>query len=587
MSDPYAAIAVRADRDPYAAIATPVRPAPQRRQTSQDRAATMAKRRAANTEPEQRAILQGFTMGFQDDMAAKAARLQTMGSNALSRVQGKPIPYTSREAEAAVANAERGAQRNFASQRPVSNALLQLGGGALLPGGGYIRAGAGLGGTVGRAALVGGGYGAAAGAGYAEGGIKNRIGGAVRGGVIGAGAGAALQGGSNALIRQATRARVAPPSNQRRLANENINLTPGQMAGGVAQRAEDAATSVPILGDAIRGARIRGLEDFDRAAINRTLTPINGALAPAANVGREGVDAATGAISQHYDTTLQGVTVMPDAQRGQDLDAIMMTPNLPPQVHQDLRAIVENIRARLAGPIDGRTWKQMDSEIGAMVRAADSASGQAPVARYLRDALQDIRTAHRGALERANPAVMAAVRQGDEATANLARVRQAAQYTGTSAREGVFSPADLNRAVQGMDTSAGNRQFATGQALMQDLTDPAMAVLPQRVPDSGTPFRSLMSMAGLSGGGVAVGANPAAVGGALGGVAAASGLYSRPVIDIMNRIYRASAPGQARQALAELGQLAARDPALTPAYEAAAAELGVLPQRAGDPQATR
>jgi hypothetical protein len=205
--------------------------------------------------------------------------------------------------------------------------------------------------------------------------------------------------------------------------------------------------------------------------------------------------------------------------------------------------------------------------------------------RYARDTLQDVRTALQNNLERVAPEARAGVRAADEATANLARIRQASQYTGTSARGGVFSPADLNRAVQGMDTSAGNRQFARGDALMQDLTDPAMTVLPQTVPDSGTPIRSLFTLGGI--GGAASATNMVTPEGLMvaGGVAAAgSALYSPPVQGLLNAIYRASTPGQAREALGQLGQLAARDPALAPAYEEALRALGApLPASSRQP----
>ncbi|PTN50654.1 hypothetical protein DAI43_15550 [Achromobacter xylosoxidans] len=49
------------------------------------------------------------------------------------------------------------------------------------------------------------------------------------------------------------------------LLDEGVTPTPGQLMGGVARTVEDKAMSVPIVGDAIRAARTRGVEDFNRA----------------------------------------------------------------------------------------------------------------------------------------------------------------------------------------------------------------------------------------------------------------------------------------------------------------------------------
>jgi len=62
----------------------------------------------------------------------------------------------------------------------------------------------------------------------------------------------------------------------------------------------------------------------------------------------------------------------------------------------------------------------------------------------------------------------------------------------------VFTPNDLSNAVRQTDTSVRKGRYARGNALMQDLSDPASAVLPQKVPDSGTAGRlAAMSALGL------------------------------------------------------------------------------------------
>jgi hypothetical protein len=255
-------------------------------------------------------------------------------------------------------------------------------------------------GSVTRAAGVGGAMGAAYGAGSAEPGSRMK-GAAVSGGV-GAVTGGLAQVAGNALAGRVATAPMRPVSPQRQISRQGTDLTPGQMIGGSAQRIEDAFTSVPFSGDAIRDAQRRGIQSFDRAAMDRVLAPIGGA---GDDIGRAG----------------------------------------------------------------------------------------------MRD------TSH---------------------------------------------------------TSAGNRAYAQGDALLQDLAEPAMQVLPQTVPDSGTALRSAFTSSpqGL-------------IVGAVTGIPTAL-IYSRPVQYVLNAIYRASDGVQAEAGLQQLAQLAARNPALAPLYIELQGRLG-------------
>lgn len=528
-------------------------------------------------EDRSRSAAQGYSFGVSDELQSALPAVRTAVANAFGRGPG----YTAKDAYDARMGVEAQRLNAFRQEHPVQSALNEMGGGLANPvnalGGEFIAGARGTA-AVGRAALVGGATGAAYGAGSAQQG--QRLQGALAGGAVGAGTGGVLQAAGNAVARSATRAATqAAPARQ--LARQGVQLTPGQRAGGALRRMEDGATSIPITGDIIRNAQRRSIESFDRVAVNRALAPIGQTLPNNVDIGREGVREATARISQAYEGALQGVTIAPDQQLAQDLNAALQTPNLTQNAQATLTAIVGDLRTRLAsspnGPanaIDGRAWKQIDSELSAAIRSADNASGTDPAQRLLREALTRTRAAWTGVMERGNPQALAAVRQADEATANLARIRDASQGTATAAREGAFTPADLNRAVRNGDSSAGNRAYAQGDALMQDLTDPAMQVLPQTVPDSGTVFRSVMTgnLAGLGLG--AVTAGPTAI------------AYSRPVQAVLNQIYAAGNPGQARAALAQLQQLAARSPGLQPLYQELAGKLGVQPLQHGDQQGT-
>ncbi|MBK7025376.1 MAG: hypothetical protein IPH41_18505 [Sulfuritalea sp.] len=59
-----------------------------------------------------------------------------------------------------------------------------------------------------------------------------------------------------------------------------VRPTVGQTLGGMANRVEEKAISLPIVGDAIASARTRATGELNQAVANRALQPI-GAKAPA------------------------------------------------------------------------------------------------------------------------------------------------------------------------------------------------------------------------------------------------------------------------------------------------------------------
>ena len=507
----------------------------------------LAPDRAASERNQSMAFIQGYS-GLGDEIRGLRSAIGT----GLANLTGQGPGYSAREAYDARRSAEQASYDQYRNQNPVQNGANAIGGALLNPlnvvAGQFIGP-ARAAGSVGRAAIAGGAIGSAYGAAGAEPG--GRLRGAAVGGGVGAATGAVTQAGANALSGYLTRAASAAPSPARQLSRQGVELTPGQMLGGGWKRAEDAATSIPLTGDFVRDAQRRGIESFNQVAMDRVLEPVGGA---ASGIGREGVRDTSQQVSAAYQQALGGVTVAPDAQFAQGVAQVSQSQRVPPAMQGDLQAFVSDVQQRLSGPVDGATWKAVDADLAAAIRAADAGSAQQPAQRFLRDALIGLRGEVGGLMERADPVAYEAVRSADEATAVLSRVRKASQYTGTAARGGLFSPSDLNRAVQGMDTSAGNRRYGGGEALLQDLTDPAMLVLPQTVPDSGTPFRSIIT--GSPQGLIVTGITsiPTAV------------IYSRPVQQVLNALYRSTNGNQSAAALQQLAQLAARNPALVQLY---------------------
>lgn len=377
----------------------------------------------------------------------------------------------------------------------------------------------------------------------------------------GAGAGAAAGKGGNMLAGM-----VAPSLRQTvaKLMSEGVQLTPGQMAGGVARTLEDKAMSIPITGDAIAAARRRGYEQFNRAAWNRALEPLGETMPDTVKMGRDASDYVGDRLSAAYGRILPRLrltSVQNDPIFVADLDSIVNAARsaLPEGEFYQLEKLArEQILGKLgtAGTsMDGELINGIDSMLGSEVRGykGDPTHDK----RKLGQAIEELQIAFRDLLERQNPREAAALRATREGYANYVRVAKAAASTGTATNEGIFSPAQLNAAVRSEDRTTRKLGYSKGRALLQDLSDAGQAVLPSKYPDSGTAGRLM-----LGGGALGVAEllhHPEAILGLLAGAAP----YTPPASKAMNMaLGRLAQPaGPTRNALADLlrnsGRLAA------------------------------
>src|SRR5690606_24536160 len=129
--------------------------------------------RGSENVPERlRALTQGASLGFLDEIVGGASYVDQALQNAANRVAGSPVEYSASMAAQAARDAEREAQARYAAENPVENFALQAAGGFLTPGvgqaGRYIEGAQGLE-RLRRAGVVGTGLGAASGVGYGEG----------------------------------------------------------------------------------------------------------------------------------------------------------------------------------------------------------------------------------------------------------------------------------------------------------------------------------------------------------------------------------------------------------------------------------
>jgi hypothetical protein len=376
---------------------------------------------------------------------------------------------------------------------------------------------------------------------------------ALVGGAVGAGGQKAVQGLAGAI-----KPRFSP--DVEKLLSEGVSLTPGQMAGGVIKRGEDALRSVPFLGEVIRGGQRKSVESFNEAAINRALQPVGEKLPPGVKAGHDAIAYAAGKLDERYENLLPKLKGEMDPTLKQEiLGVATLGKNLPPGQQAQLgRILRDEVFARFtdAGVTSGRTVKDIESKLGLM--AADFKRSDNYDVRTLGGAVSEIRASLKKMLDRVNPEHAGELAKINEGWSNLLRVQQASSYVG--AKEGVFTPNQLLTAARSFDPSKRKAAFARGRATQQDLAEAARDVIPQTIADSGTTERALW--AGLAGAGT---------GGALlhaPGIPIAAGAaalpYTRPGMTALR--HWATAAPQTREAVA--APVRAATPYVSPAVAA-------------------
>ena len=307
------------------------------------------------------------------------------------------------------------------------------------------------------------------------------------------------------------------------LMGEGVIPTAGQILGGGFKRAEEGLTSIPLIGDFIKDAQARAVAGLNRAAINRSLTPIGEKL-PEGTTGRDAVQFASDKLDDAYGKLLPKMTIVQDTPFKTEISNLknMVDSGAINQASKDFftKWLDNNVLGKFQGQgaVTGQTLKQVQSDLRETIsRLATSTDADQ---RLIGDALKEAQDQIRQLVNRSNPQFAKELKAIDTGYANFKRIEKAAGMV--SSDEGVFSPAQLQSAVRASDRSKDKGQFATGNALMQDLSETGKSVLGNKLPDSGTPYRSLLAM--LAGGGAGAAGYPALAAGLLAGPA----LYSAP-----------------------------------------------------------
>lgn len=335
---------------------------------------------------------------------------------------------------------------------------------------------------------------------------------------IGAAGGAVLSPIMGALARVIS-PKASTDETVKLLQSEGVQPTIGQALGGIANRIEEKLTSLPIMGDRISAMRNKAIDQFNEAAINRSVAPIGERVK---GFGQEAVAEAGDKLSAVYNDALKSVnhvgfdTPQFNAKFGELQDmATGLINGLDKKFDSTLKNVVLK-RMSPNGSISGADLKKVDSELGQI--AAKWQGSSTASEKEFGDAIKQLQAILKERVAEAHPDVAARLAAADKGWANLVRVEGAAGRAVNN--EGRFTPAQLNGAIKAADRSTRDRATARGEALMQDLGN-AGSRLGNRVADSGTPTRLAWGGGALAAGGL----SPAIPGALIAG----AGAYTPPV----------------------------------------------------------
>jgi len=353
---------------------------------------------------------------------------------------------------------------------------------------------------------------------------------------LGAGAGSAIGQSVGYGVPKMAGKIVAPhlKSAARSIIKGGGTVTPGEAFGGVLQRFEDAGTSVPVLGDAIKSAKRRTIGGFGKAQINDALEVVGSKLDDAIPAGRESIAKADDILSAKYDEALSGMDVKVDKQFAGEINKLAeMAKQMPEKESRKFQQIIsEKLIKPFSNPnqmLLGRTFKKTDSGLRADYKRF--MKNQDP---YVQDLGDAVRSAHKSLLDlgkRQNPVSGEVLDKLDIAYAKMSRISEAASYKG--ATEGLFTPDHLLSSIK---KTATKKQYGSGRAFGQKEMEAAKDMLAQTIPDSGTVPRALFNTAALGG---AYTVNPAAAATVLSG----AGLYTKPGQKVMQAAMSARPAG--------------------------------------------
>lgn len=309
----------------------------------------------------------------------------------------------------------------------------------------------------------------------------------------GAGLAAAASGAGNTLGRAIGTAvgGVKQLPQAERLA-DRIRMTVGQRMGGVAQRIENKATSLPLAGDMIE-ARYKGsIDDLNRATFDEGMAPIGGKVA---NIAERGVEQADALVGEAYEKDLGGRAFdLGDPDFVKSMDEALEKAVAVPKTGEDAAYLIQNAIIPHVGPggtIPGRAFQMARRDLVTARRKL--ADGQDATGHASAEAVDDAINALDDLVRRQAPDAYEGYMAANAAYRNL-KVIEDAVAAGINTG-GKFSASQLGFAARKSGAKFGGVKAKTDRPFYQLQRD-AQDVLPSKIPESGTGPRVMQAAIG-------------------------------------------------------------------------------------------
>ena len=287
---------------------------------------------------------------------------------------------------------------------------------------------------------------------------------------------------------------------------KEMGVTPtiGQTLGGRANLYEEKATSLPIIGDIIANARTKNEEKFRTGLFNKILDNVDEKL-PQNLKGRDPLSYTKQKIQASYDNVLNDLgAIKVDGifnQQTDELTNMLRKSGMGTEEIGKFNFMLNPLRTAQneSGYITAESLKKAESNLSKQInslRRSDNvyANTLADAGSQLKSNLTDMIQRHAQNLGEVNGKNLAnELQKTNKAWAMFKRTEKAASAAG--ADMGEFTPAQFASAVRQLEPSKG--KYATGDALLQNISDAAKNVIGNKISNANPYIRAAGNVIGL------------------------------------------------------------------------------------------
>lgn len=288
---------------------------------------------------------------------------------------------------------------------------------------------------------------------------------------------------------------------------KDMGITPtlGQTLGKRWNAYEEKLTSFPLVGDIIANARTKNEEKFRTGLFNTILSNVDEKLPTKTLKGRDPLNYTKDKIQASYDNLLDKLGAIridgTFVSQADDLATMIERSGMSPEKVQEFNYLLKPIFDAQSrnGYITSESYKMIESELSKQIKKLNASNSTfdtklSGAASQLKDNLYNMLERHSLNLPKIKGKTLAEeLQRTNKAWAMYKRTAKAAGAQG--AEVGEFTPSQFARAVSQLEPSKD--RYATGDALLQEVSDAAKSVIGNKISNANPYVRSLGTIAGL------------------------------------------------------------------------------------------